>query len=109
MAACRIACRTILTIGYGAPDLFRTSSAHSVQSMEDASPDHDERLKDFFARHGGPAPRGIRRGQSSGGVQGWSEAFASDGYVLRCDWSTFGTLDEMKYSEIAPKPLGRHG
>ena len=104
MAARRIACRTILTVGHGAPELFRTSSAHSVQSMEDASPDHDERLKDFFARHGGPGPRGIRRGQSSGGVQGWSEAFASDGYVLRCDWSTFGTLDEMKYLEIAPKP-----
>jgi hypothetical protein len=74
--------------------------------MEDASPDHDERLKDFFARHGGPGPRGIRRGQSAGGVQGWSEAHAGDGYVLRCDWSTFGTREEMKYSEIAPKPWG---
>jgi hypothetical protein len=104
MAARRIACRTILTAVYGAPYLFRTSSTHSVQSMEDASPDHDERLKDFFARHGGPGPNGIRRGQSTGGVQGWSEAYANDGYVLRCDWSTFGTLDEMKYSEIAPKP-----
>jgi hypothetical protein len=71
--------------------------------MEDASPDHDERLKDFFARHGGPGPHGMRRGQSAGGVQGWSEAYASDGYVLRCDWSTFGSRDEMKYSEIAPK------
>jgi hypothetical protein len=102
MAARRIACRTILTVGHGAPELIRTSSAHSVQSMEDASPDHDERLKDFFARHGGPGSRGVRRGQSAGGVQGWSEAHASDGYVLRCDWSTFGTRDEMKYSEIAP-------
>jgi hypothetical protein len=74
--------------------------------MEDASPDHDERLKDFFARHGGPGPRGMRRGQSAGGVQGWSEACASDGYVLRCDWSTFGSRDEMKYSEIAPKLKG---
>jgi len=104
MAARRIACRTILTVGHGAPDLFRASSTHSVPSMEDASPDHDERLKDFFARHGGPGPRGIRRGQSAGGVQGWSEAHARDGYVLRCDWSTFGTREEMKYSEIAPKP-----
>jgi hypothetical protein len=72
--------------------------------VEDTSPDHDERLKDFFNRHGGPGPRGIRRGQSARGVQGWSEAYASDGYILRCDWSTFGTRDEMKYSEIAPKP-----
>jgi hypothetical protein len=71
--------------------------------MEDTSPDHDERLKDFFARHGGPASRSVRRGQSVGGAQGWSEAYASDGYILRCDWSTFGTRDEMKYSEIAPE------
>jgi hypothetical protein len=71
--------------------------------MEDLSPDHDERLKDFFSRHGGPAPGGIRKGQSAGGVNGWSEARANDGYILRCDWSTFGTRDEMKYSEIAPK------
>jgi len=104
MAARRIACRTILTVGHGAPDLSRAFSTHSVPSMEDASPDHDERLKDFFARHGGPGPRGICRGQSGGGVQGWSEAHAGDGYVLRCDWSTFGTREEMKYSEIAPKP-----
>jgi hypothetical protein len=104
MAARRIACRTILTVGHGAPDLSRAFSTHSVPSMEDASPDHDERLKDFFARHGGPGPRGICRGQSAGGVQGWSEAHAGDGYVLRCDWSTFGTREEMKYSEIAPKP-----
>ena len=32
---------------------------------------------------------------------------AGDGYILRCDWSTFGTRDEMKYSEIAPEPLRR--
>lgn len=72
--------------------------------MEDASPDHDERLEDFFARHGGRGPGGTRRGQSSGGMTGWSEAHANDGYVLRCDWSTVGTREEMKYSERAPKP-----
>jgi hypothetical protein len=70
--------------------------------MEDASPDHDERLEDFFARHGGPALRAVCRGQSGGGVQGWSEAYANDGYVLRCEWSTFASRDEMQYSEIAP-------
>jgi hypothetical protein len=80
------------------------SSTFTVQCMDDSSSDHDERLKDFFARHGGPGPRAHRRGQSAGGVQGWSEAYASDGYTLRCDWSTFGSRDEMKYSEIAPKP-----
>lgn len=71
--------------------------------MEDSSPDHDERLKDFFARHGGPGSRSMSRGQSVGGAQGWSEAYANDGYTLRCDWSSFGTRDEMTYSEIAPK------
>jgi len=103
MAASRIACRTILTAGHGAPDLSIDSWAHTFQAMKDASPDHDERIKDFFARHGGPGPRGIRSGQSAGGAQGWSEAHAGDGYVLRCDWSTFGSREEMQYSEIAPK------
>jgi hypothetical protein len=102
MAAGRIACRTILTARHGATALPLDSGTPTVQPMEDASPDHDERIKDFFARHGGPGPRGIRSGQSSGGVQGWSEAHAGDGYVLRCDWSTFGSHDEMQYSEIAP-------
>lgn len=73
------------------------------ESLEDASPDHEERLKDFFARHGGPGSGGIRRSDSSQDVQGWSEADAGDGYVLRCEWSTFGTRKEMTYSEIAPK------
>jgi hypothetical protein len=77
--------------------------------METTAPDHsapdqDERLKDFFARHGGPGTRLARKGGPAGGVQGWSEVYANDGYVLRCDWSTFGTREEMKYSEIAPQP-----
>ncbi|HTD72775.1 MAG TPA: hypothetical protein VK652_04560 [Steroidobacteraceae bacterium] len=100
MAAGRFACRTILTPALAPLDLRSQRRAHTVPAMD--SPDHDERLKDFFARHGGPGPRSMRRGQSAGGIQGWSEAYASDGYVLRCDWSTFGTLEEMKYSEIAP-------
>ena len=70
--------------------------------MDDASPDHDDRLNDFFARHGGASTRTLRRGQSAGGIQGWSEAYANDGYTLRCEWSTFGSREEMKYSEIAP-------
>jgi hypothetical protein len=70
--------------------------------MNDTSPDHEDRLKDFFARHGGAGARAMRQGQSAGGVQGWSEVYASDGHTLRCDWSTFGSREEMKYSEIAP-------
>jgi hypothetical protein len=69
--------------------------------MEDASPDHDDRLVDFFARHGGASTRPTRKGQSAG-VQGWSEVYANDGYALRCEWSTFGSREEMKYSELAP-------
>jgi hypothetical protein len=70
--------------------------------MADASPDHEDRLNDFFARHGGASARTVRRGQSAGGIQGWSETYANDGYALRCEWSTFGSREEMKYSEIAP-------
>jgi len=70
--------------------------------MEDASPDHDDRLVDFFARHGGASARPMRKDQSAGGVQGWSEVYANDGYALRCEWSTFGSREEMKYSELAP-------
>jgi hypothetical protein len=70
--------------------------------MEVASPDRDERIQDFLARHGGPGERPMRKGQSSGGIHGWSEVYACDGYALRTEWSTFGTLEEMKYSEIPP-------
>jgi hypothetical protein len=66
------------------------------------APDHEDRLNDFFARHGGASARALRRGQSAGGIQGWSEAYANDGYTLRCEWSTFGSREEMKYSEVAP-------
>jgi hypothetical protein len=102
MAARRFVCRTILTADGGTADLPRDRRTPSVSHMEDASPDHDERLNDFFARHGGRGTRAARKGDSAGGVQGWSEAYANDGYVLRCDWSSFGTRKEMKYSEIAP-------
>jgi hypothetical protein len=71
--------------------------------MDKDSPDHEDRQKDFFARHGGPGTRDLRQGQAAGGLQGWSEVYASDGYALRCEWSTFGTREEMKYSEIAPQ------
>jgi hypothetical protein len=70
--------------------------------MENQSPDHDERISDFFARHGGPGAIAPRKSDSAGGVQGWSEVYACDGYALRCEWSAFGTREEMAYSEIAP-------
>jgi hypothetical protein len=64
--------------------------------------DDSDRIKDFFSRHGGPGQQPRRSGRSQGGLKGWSEIDARDGHVLRCDWSRSGTLEEMKYSEVAP-------
>jgi hypothetical protein len=69
--------------------------------MKDASPDHDDRIKDFFARHGGPG-QPVREGENAAGQQGWSEVYAKDGYVLRCEWSRVGSREEMSYTERAP-------
>ena len=71
-------------------------------AMEDASPDRDERIRDFLVRHGGPSNRPGREGKSQQGASGWSEIYAMDGYALRCEWSQVGTRHEMTYSEIAP-------
>jgi hypothetical protein len=71
--------------------------------MDDQSSDRDERERDFFARHGGRGARPPRKVRSTGGEQGWSEVYANDGYALRCDWSQFGSREEMKYTEIAPR------
>jgi hypothetical protein len=70
--------------------------------MPDVSPDHDDRIKDFLTRHGGAGNRPDRSAESSGGLQGWSETYAQDGYTLRCEWSQTGSREEMRYSEIAP-------
>jgi hypothetical protein len=75
-------------------------------SSQDNSPDHDDRLQDFFARHGGPNNQENREGASAGGTQGWCEVYAGDGYALRCDWSAFGTRKEMTYSEVPPAAAG---
>ncbi len=79
----------------------------SVTGMNTQSPptgiDDDSRLNDFLARHGGAAPSGARRGETSGGLAGWSEVYAVDGYVLRCDWVRQGGRTEMRYEEHAPR------
>jgi hypothetical protein len=77
-----------------------------MDASADRSPDHEDRLKDFFARHGGASVRPMRRGQLAGGTQGWSEIYANDGHTLRCEWSTFGSREDMKYTEIAPNAQG---
>lgn len=69
---------------------------------EDSSPDSQDRIREFLARHGGPSPQPNRKGTTEPGVRGWSEVFAADGYRLRCDWSRAGSRAEMKFSEISP-------
>jgi hypothetical protein len=72
--------------------------------MREASPDHEDRVEDFYSRHGGPATQTSKEAESTPGIQGWSEVYAADGYTLRCDWSIQGSYEEMKYSEVAPSP-----
>ena len=66
----------------------------------DSSPDREDRIQDFLQRHGGPAARERRSDKSTGGLQGWTEVYAADGYTLRCDWEVLGGRKEMKYSEL---------
>jgi hypothetical protein len=68
----------------------------------DVSPDRAERIQDFLSRHGGQGPRAAHSEEIAPEVQGWSEVYAADGYTLRCEWSRFGTHEDMKYSEIPP-------
>ena len=69
---------------------------------EDVSPDSQDRIQDFLARHGGPSAQPRREEIIESGMCGWSEVYAADGYRLRCDWSRMGSREEMKFSEIAP-------
>jgi hypothetical protein len=69
----------------------------------ETSPDRTERINDFLARHGGAGSKAPRAEETAPGVQGWSEVYASDGYILRCEWSRFGSSEDMKYSEIPPR------
>jgi hypothetical protein len=71
-------------------------------SQGDASPDSEDRIGDFLARHGGPGPP-RREETHPSGITGWYEVYAADGYRLRCEWSRLGTLQESKFSEIAPR------
>ncbi|HEX3848552.1 MAG TPA: hypothetical protein VHV81_14310 [Steroidobacteraceae bacterium] len=77
-----------------------TTTANS--GFKDASPDRDDRIRDFLVRHGGPGGKPSREEETQEGAKGWSEIYAMDGYALRCDWSRVGTRHEMTYSEIAP-------
>ncbi len=67
----------------------------------DPLPDDEDRVNDFFGRHGGPG-KAQRRFGGQGRLQGWSEIEALDGHVLRCEWSRMGSREEITYSEVAP-------
>jgi hypothetical protein len=68
----------------------------------DASPDSEDRIRDFLARHGG-AGEARKAGKDRSGSRGWYEVYAADGYKLRCDWARTGGREEMKYAEVAPR------
>ncbi len=69
----------------------------------DWSSDSSDRIQEFLARHGGPAARKGDAGDVVAGISGWSEVYAADGYVLRCDWSRMGERQEMQFSEHPPR------
>jgi hypothetical protein len=75
----------------------------SKAPSKDISPDRTERIEDFLLRHGGPSPQAPRSEEVTPEIQGWSEVYAADGYTLRCEWSRFGSTEQLKYSEIPPR------
>lgn len=64
--------------------------------------DDEDRIADFFARHGGPGTMREREANRDQDTRGWSEVFAADGYKLRCEWSKSGSKTAMNFSEIPP-------
>jgi hypothetical protein len=81
------------------------ASQRPIQEKENQlqpPPDDQDRINDFFSRHGGAGKTPQRFGGPQDGRQGWSEIEAGDGHVLRCDWSRMGSREEITYSEVAP-------
>jgi hypothetical protein len=76
--------------------------ADNPNAIAENSADNSDRIRDFFARHGGPATRSGNAGETVPGLSGWSEVYAADGYTLRCDWSRMGDLQKMQFNENPP-------
>jgi hypothetical protein len=72
-------------------------------TVAENSADNSDRVRDFYARHGGPAARAGSAGETVPGLSGWSEVYAADGYTLRCDWSRTGNLQRMQFNENPPQ------
>jgi hypothetical protein len=74
----------------------------NAQTDGDISPDREERIQDFLARHGGAGATPRRDGKNASGDGGWYDVYAADGYRLHGEWSRVGSLEELKFSEVAP-------
>jgi hypothetical protein len=72
-------------------------------ASHDISPDSEDRIRDFFVRHGGPGSVPKREETTHEGLSGWYEVTAHDGCRLRCEWSRAGGRHELKYLEISPR------
>ena len=75
---------------------------NSADAAGDLSPDRDDRIQDFLARHGGAGPSPRRGERAATGDGGWYEVYAADGHKLRCEWSRIGEREELKFFEVAP-------
>jgi hypothetical protein len=64
--------------------------------------DGKERVTEFLARHGGRGAESEREGDGGDPGEGWSEVYAADGHVLRCDWSSVCGVTHVRFSEMAP-------
>jgi hypothetical protein len=69
----------------------------------DVSPGSEDRIRDFFARHGGTGSTPRREEKLPSGDGGWYEVHAADGYRLRCEWSCIGSREQLKFFEVAPQ------
>jgi hypothetical protein len=81
--------------------------AQTLQQVLAASPDGADRLRDFFARHGGPAAG--NETHAGPGFATEMRVYAADGYVLQCEWSRQGEISELCFAEIPPTGGGTPG
>jgi hypothetical protein len=84
-------------------EVFVQQDHFGGMAPDDPSPDGEERICDFLARHGGAGSPSKRAGRDHLGAGGWYEIAAADGYRLRCEWSQMGGRAELRYFEISPE------
>jgi hypothetical protein len=66
------------------------------------APDSEDRIADFFDRHGGRGLAHARADDAELHNLGSWEVYAADGHTLRCEWSKEGTRTRMNFTEIPP-------